>query len=94
MSFEMQIKTFYTGSRIMKARVSWKSLKPSMGYGGQPYRWETEERAQNMLDISYPDLPDEKKRVIEVKKKVNIGNEKDVRGQSGLTLPLYGWERK
>ncbi len=94
MSYEMQIRSYYTGPQVSRARVSWKSLKAALGFNDEPYRWEHEERAQKMLDLSYPDLPDEHKRVIEVKKKVNIGNEEDSRGKGGFTLPMFGWERK
>ena len=91
MSFEMQIKTYYTGAQTLKARVTWNSLRATIGFSGQPYRWGERHRAEKMLKICYPHIPSNKKRVIEVDKPVNIGNEKE--GIYG-SLPLYGWERK
>jgi hypothetical protein len=94
MSFEMQIRIPYTGISFLGTRLKWETLTPKFGYGGNPYRWEKKERAQNMLDLSFPDMKPENKRVIETDEAVNIGNEKDVTGTRGLTVPLYGWERK
>lgn len=91
MSFEMQVKKYYTGAQTLKARVSWESLRATIGFSGQPYLWDERHRAERMLEICYPHIPSDRKRVIEVDKPANIGHEThSIYG----SLPLYGWERK
>jgi len=45
-------------------RMEWRKVHPT---GGQPYRFETEDEARRMLNMCYPDMMSEHKRVVQVK---------------------------
>ena len=54
--YEMQI-------RIKEKNIKeWVSIRPT---GGSPYQYETKQEAMNMLNICYPLVVTEDKRVIE-----------------------------
>lgn len=47
----------------------WASVCPSriLGVVSRPYRYEYKEDATRMIDKLYPDVPNEHKRIVEVK---------------------------
>lgn len=45
-------------------RMEWGKVHPS---GGQPYSFETEDEARRTLNMCYPDMVSEHKRVVPVK---------------------------
>ncbi len=45
---------------------SWKSIKAT--HLKEPYRYETEQEARDMLNLCYPNIQTDNKRVIEIEK--------------------------
>lgn len=59
--YEFQILIFDPTTR----KKTWKSVHPT---NGKPYQYNTKGEAQRMLDMCYPDVFPEEKRVINVNK--------------------------
>jgi len=59
--YEMQVK-IKVGNNPCNQK-QWVSIRPT---GGSPYQYQTEADAQRMLNICYPDVLNEEKRVIQV----------------------------
>lgn len=59
MKYEIQIKT----ETADKKEKEFRSVRPT---GGIPYRYETSGEARRMLDLCYPDVVNEHKRIVQV----------------------------
>ncbi len=68
MAYEMQIRIVEhkrTPQGTSYIERGFKSVKPS-GYNVGPYQFSTAEEAQNMLDMCYPNVIAEDKRVVQI----------------------------
>jgi len=69
MSYEMQIMIWDEKWKTKK----WKSIRCS-GKNGYIYRYKTKKAAENMINICYPMMLNEEKRIIEVDEKSNMND--------------------
>ena len=69
MAFEAQIR-IVVDLIGTKAVTEFRSVQPF--YGGDPYRYHTEEEAKQMLRFCYPELLPKDTRVIEVNEEPNM----------------------
>ena len=58
--YEMQI---FIGSW---GKEEWVSIRPSGSYDHKPYQYPTEDEARHMLNICYPNMISERKRIVEI----------------------------